>query len=547
MSDHHERFVRHAGLIAGLTALSRLLGLARDAICASAFGAGAVWDAFVFAFRAPNLLRRLLGEGALTAAFVPELSREMETGSAEEAQAVAGRVAGAATAVLIGLVLLGEALVLGARSLSSPGSSWWLALTLTAVLLPYAVFICLTALAGAVLNVLGHFTAPAAAPLVLNVAWILAVAAVAPAITQDRQGQAFVLAGAVLLAGGVQLWSQLMALKANRFRCRLVFGPPGPDVARVARAMLPVALGLAAFQVNVLLDGAIAIWLAGPRGAPVFTLARLVARYPMEVGANSVLYYANRLVQLPLGVFGIALATAAFPLLSRQASRRDWPGFSASLSQALGFVVFIGLPASTGLFLIRSSLVELLFERGAFTSGMTVRTATALGCYSAGIWAYCALHVLTRALYALGRHSVPAIVAGVTVGVNLALNLILVWPFGEAGLAASTSLCAAVQAVFLAAFLNRLGLLAARSDIMLSTGKAMCSTVLMAVAVLLASRLVPAAGPTLFVRAARVFVPTTAGVAAYLASATVLRAREVRVLASALRSPLRRDRGAVQG
>ncbi|MCK4282703.1 MAG: murein biosynthesis integral membrane protein MurJ, partial [Candidatus Brocadiae bacterium] len=451
MTERPESFIRGAGVIAAFTFLSRILGLVRDCLCAAFFGVGIVWDAFSFAFRVPNLFRRLFGEGALSAAFVPAFTERLELREKEAAWRFAGRIGGALLLALFALLVVGEALVLGLLRWADPDPRWRLALGLTAVMLPYMVFICLTALAGAALNSLRHFAAPALAPVVLNVCWIASLVVAAWLVSSEATTRIFIVAVGILVAGAAQLALQMATLAAKGFRWRLSFGLLHPDVRRIAISMAPVALGLAALQINVLLDGVIAISLAAPEGKEAFTVLGASIPYPMEVGANSVLYYANRLMQLPLGVFGIALATAAFPTLSSQVVRRDWRGFSQSLTRGLGTVLFVAVPAGVGLILLRYPAVELLFQHGNFalTPGSTARTAAALCAYSTGIWAYCSLHVLTRAFYSLKRPATPAKVAACMVGLNLVLNLTLVWHLREAGLAAATAITATLQVAVL--------------------------------------------------------------------------------------------------
>ncbi len=535
MDKETESVVRRTGLIGGITILSRALGVIRDAACAAFFGAGPVWDAFSFAFRVPNLFRRLFGEGALSAAFVPALTEYLELRSPEESERLTGRVAGALTVVLTALVLLGEVLVFGATVLFRLTPRWHLALSLTAVLLPYAVLICLTALAGATLHSLKHFAAPALAPVVLNVCWIVAVTGLAPLVTPDPRGRIFILAAAILVAGLLQLYLQLAALRRKGFRWRPRFDLLHREVAAVAGAMVPVALGLAAFQLNVLLDGVIAISLAGPPEEG-FRLLGVGLSYPMRVGANSVLYFGNRLMQFPLGVFGIALGTAVFPTLSGQAARRDFEAFGRSVVQGLRLVLFIGVPAGVGLIVLRRPVIQLIFERRAFTPAMTARTARVLLFYSLGIWAYCALHVLTRAFYSLKLPSVPAKVAGAMVALNLALNLTLVWPLQEAGLALSTAACAALQVCILYALLARRVSLEGMGKLLVTALKTAASTAAMALAAWKTLEVLPPDRPGLVFQLLRALLPALAGVVTYFAAATLLRTEQMGILLGALRS-----------
>ncbi len=535
MPQDDKAFIRGAGIISALTFLSRLLGVVRDVACAAIFGAGMVWDAFSFAFRVPNLLRRLLGEGALSAAFVPVLSEYLERNSAEEAERLTGRLAAALFGVLAGLTVAGEGLLLLVLVAVELSEHWRLALVLTALLLPYMVFICLTALAGAALHCLKRFAAPALAPVVLNACWIVAVVGLAPRISSSPRVRIHVLAGAILVGGVLQLVLQLAALRATGFRVRLSLQPWHPQVRRIVAAMAPVALGLAAFQANAFLDGVIALSLAAPAGRETFRLLGAVFPYPMALGANSVLYYANRLMQAPLGIFGIALATAVFPTLSRQAARAEHKEFARTVLRGLRLVIFIGLPAGAALILLREPLIALLFQRGAFTASMADRTARVLVFYSLGIWAYCALHVLTRAFYGLGRPSTPAKVAAAAVALNLTLNLTLVWPLGAAGLAASTAISAALQVVALTLLLCSEIPLRGIARLADTSWRTALATGLAMAAAWGTLHLLPAAGPGLGVKLARALLPGGVGAVGFLLGAAAFRSRELSLLLSALR------------
>jgi len=536
MSDSSDSFIRNAGVISALTLLSRVLGVVRDIACAALFGAGMVWDAFSFAFRIPNLFRRLFGEGALSAAFVPMFTEHLVLRRPEEAWRLAGRVAGALTLVLCGVLLMGEAGLVAALGLVDLSARWRLALVLTAVLLPYMVLICMTALAGAVLNSMKHFAAPALAPVVLNVCWIAAVLVVAPMVSAEPQGRIMAVAGGILVAGVLQLGLQLAALRRFGFRWRLSFVFAHPQVRRVAAAMAPVALGLAALQINVVLDGVIAISLAAPAGKETFRLLGATLPYPMLIGANSALYYGNRLMQFPLGVFGIALATAVFPTLSRHAARQDWGSFSDAVMRGLGAALFIAIPASVGLLMLARPITALLFERGEFTAQMTARTAGVLVAYSVGIWAYFALHLLARAFYSLGRQATPARVAGAMVAVNLALNLALVWPLREAGLAAATSLSAMLQVVCLVVLLRRCTPLTGFSQLARGVLKTLAATGCMAGTVWGMLAVVPE-GEELGARAIRGLLPAAVRAVVFILAAAALASPELKLLWGALKRP----------
>jgi len=529
-----EKLFQKVGIIAALTAFSRVLGVLRDSVCAAFFGGGVVWDAFSFAFRVPNLFRRLFGEGALSAAFIPIFTEYLSRRGRQDAWRLVGAVSVAVALVLLALLLLGEAFLLVIPRLCSLSERWRLALALTAVMLPYMLFICLTALAGAVLNSLKHFAVPALAPAVLNVCWIAAVVLFAPMVSARPSERIFVVAVGIVVAGVLQLALQLLTLNKRGIQWRLRLDLSDPGLRRIGRTMAPVMLGLAAFQVNVLIDGIIAISLAAPEGVASFPLFGAQIPYPMKVGANSVLYYANRLMQFPLGVFGIALATATFPYLSQYAANRDWRRFSSSLTDGLGAVIFIAIPAAVGLILLRGPAIGLLFERGAFTPVATARTSAALLAYCTGIWAYCAQHVLTRAFYSTQDTVTPLKVAAAVVLLNVALNLLLIWVIAEAGLAAATAISAACQTAILYILLARRVQLTGQTRLIVAFLKTALATVVMSGACVGVLRMLPPApsADEVGLKLLRLLLPLGAGLASYLVVATVLRVREWRLIVS---------------
>lgn len=544
MSERTDSFIRSTWVIAALTLVSRLLGLARDVLCATVFGASAAWDAFVLAFRIPNLFRRLFGEGALSAAFVPAFTERLEADGQEAARRMAGRIAAALVVLLLVLVAGGEALVLCLRRWAPVGARWRMVLGFTAVLLPYMFFICLTAFAGAVLHSLRHFASFALAPVLLNICWIAALLIAARTAGGDATHRAYIVGAGILAAGFLQLGVQLATLRWKGFRWAPSRRLLHPDVRQMAGSMAPVMLGLAAFQLNVLIDGLIAVGLAAPAGRETFALFNAVFRYPMQAGANSVLYYANRLMQFPLGVFGIALATAVFPSLSTRAARRDWAGFSRSVMQGLRLVIFVTVPASVGLAVLRYPIIRLVFDHGAFRQQpMTaVRTAHALLAYSAAVWAYCALHVLSRAFYGLKRPATPARVAGAMVAVNLTLNLILVWPLREAGLAAATAISAVLQVAILARLLDREVKLTGKAALLTTLVKSVAASAAMAAACWGTLMWLGAGAEDAGIgaRLVNALVPLAVGVVVYGLASAALKAEELSLLAGRL---MRRRRG----
>ena len=421
-----------------LTLGSRCTGLLRDAVFARSFGVGGAADIFFLAFQIPNLFRRLFGEGALSAAFLPMYAERHQ-----KDRPSAARFAAAGISAGIGLLTVVIALLeMVLFSLQPQGENPVLAVELLQIVLPYAPMVCLVALLGAVLQVRGRFAPTAAAPAILNMALVVAILT-GPA--EDPQARMHRAAWAVLLAGLLQVLWSLSVLghqpfaKPNR--------KSWDEAKLLARRAVPVGMGLSVLQVNILTDTLLASWPA-LFGATLFGFA-----YPLEEGANAALSLASRLYQFPLGVFGIAVATAAFPRLSQT---RDQPGeFQDTLRTALGMALFVGLPASIGLCVVATPLVRAVFEGGLFSANDAPRVARLLWTYGPGIWAMSCVHVLVRACYAKGDRRGPVRIGMAVVGTNLLLNLILIWtPLEEAALGLTTSVGSAIQCVWLSRRLN---------------------------------------------------------------------------------------------
>jgi putative peptidoglycan lipid II flippase len=484
-------------IVASSTLASRVLGLFREIASARLFGLGPVWDAFSFAFVIPNLSRRLFGEGALSAAFLPVFAKQMEAdknGPLRSAWQLASAVFSLLAAVLMGLVLLGELVLWGLSCVYAGHAETQLMLGLTAVMLPYALLICLAAQVTAVLHALGHFTWPALVPVVLNLCWIASIWLVDPLFDPDRVAQVYALAVCIVIAGVLQLGLQWPTLRGFGYRFDRRWQPVRPAVSEIVRAMLPVTLGLSITQINTVLDRLIAWTLTAPApiaGEMVATLPGGLA-YPLAPGAVSALYFGERVYQFPLGVFGVALGTVLFPMLSRHAARGEMERVREDLSLGLRLVIAIGLPASAGLVLVAKPLMRLLFEHGDFTAADTARVVPILIAYGSGVWAYCAIPVLFRGFYAVGERQIPIHVGLTAVVLDVLLNLSLIWPFAERGLAASTSISAAVQVALLAGLIQRrIGRLDWRRLAVIG-GKAVLATIAMSIVYLASWRFLPA-------------------------------------------------------
>ncbi|MEM6392417.1 MAG: murein biosynthesis integral membrane protein MurJ [Planctomycetota bacterium] len=457
-------FLHHATTVAALTAASRLTGLARDAVLAAAFGLGLVADAFFLGFLIPNLFRRLFGEGALTAAFIPNYTNLKQADPAAAARFAKLCVAGLAAVTGV-LVILGELAVFLLMQHDGWSEKGQLALLYTAVMLPYLPLVCGVAFLAAVLQVHGRFGPGAAAPVLLNLAMI-AAATLGIATSRDQPHAATLIAVAVVLAGLGQLaWLFFTTRK------HLTAGGPGfadtkAPLKKTALMLGPMLLGLAVFQLNALFDALLAFFLAPPSpDQTTTTLAGYTFEAPVQTGAVAALQWAQRLYQFPLGVFGIALATAIFPALAAAAAKKPTlsergsspqsPTFLTTLHQGLRLTAFIAVPASVGLLLVREPLTAVIYQRGQFTDADTARVAAIVAGYALAVWAYAFMHLLTRAFYALHDAKTPLRVSLAAVALNLTLNLLLIWPLGTPGLALSTAIAAVFQAFLLLYFLHR--------------------------------------------------------------------------------------------
>jgi putative peptidoglycan lipid II flippase len=414
------------GSIGAATLASRVLGFARDMLVALVFGAGPVTDAFFVAFRIPNMLRRLLAEGALSTAVIPVFSEYAETRPPAEFVRMLRAVLGAALLALGATSILG---ILAAPWLvraiapgfaADPGQAA-LAALLTRVMFPYLLLVGLAALTMGVLNTHGRFFAAAIGPAVVNVGMIAGVVVLAA-----RTEPAILSLAIGVLAGGLgQLAVQLPGLR----RLGLLVAPSGelrhPSLARVARLLLPAVFGLAAVQVTVFVNTLLASLLPS--------------------GSISFLYYADRVMEFPLGVFGIALASASLPTMARQAAAGDHRAVAGTLGFTIRVAVAVTVPAMLGLLLLRTPIVRVLFERGRFGADDTMATAQALAWYAAGLVGFALARIVAQVFYAVREPGVAVKLGLVSVAANVVAAVALMGPLAHAGLAAASSIAAYVN------------------------------------------------------------------------------------------------------
>ena len=422
----------------GGTLASRVLGFVRDVVIARAFGASAETDAFFVAFRLSNLLRRLFAEGAFSQAFVPVLTEYRETRGHEEVRELAASVSGVLGAILLLVSALGVVAAPILILVFAPGfigteAKYELTVQLLRVTFPYLFFISLTALAAGILNTYGRFGVPAFTPALLNLSLIGAALVLAPRMEEPI----FALALGVLVAGVVQLAFLLPFLASLRLLVapRLKWAHEG--VRRIARLLLPAVFGASVAQINIQIDTLIASFLV--------------------TGSISWLYFSDRIVEFPLGVFGIALATAVLPSLSARHARQEPEAFSRTLDWALRWVVTIGVPAAVGLGMLSAPIVTTLFHYGVFDDHDVGMTSLSLVAYSAGLVGFIFVKVLAPGFFARQDTRTPVRIAVVALLANVVLNLALVLPLRHAGLALATSLAAYLNAALLFRELRRSG------------------------------------------------------------------------------------------
>jgi putative peptidoglycan lipid II flippase len=516
------------------TLASRGLGLLREMATGWLFGIGgkpgmAVADAFLFAYRIPNLFRQLFGEGAMTASFLPVLTGELEI-DRKTANQLASVVVVLLGGILTSFVAVGELLI---------GLIWWLRgdapgvsllLGLSAVMLPYLIFVCIAAQLTTMLYVKQHFTVPALAPTMLSVVWLTAAWGVAPLFPGNQVAQAYTLAVGVLVAGVAQIVVQLPKLRQLGFRFDFHWTAARKGVGQIVRNMSPTMVGLAVTQINTFVDSLIAWGLAAASNGPqTFSWFGHTMEYPMKQGAVAAIYFGDRLCEFPLGVVGLAVAVAIFPLLSRHAQRGDFQQLGDDMTLGLRLVLCLAVPAGVGLFLLAVPIMRLFFQHFQFNAEDTIRAARMVAWYGTGVWAYCASAVVVRGYYAMGDFRTPVRVAVWAVGLNLTLNLTLIWPMAEAGLAVSTSICAALQVMVLVVlFSRRLAPLRWR-QLTVTIARTLLATAAMTAAVLFCLAKLPAAD-SLKARCLQLAVPLVSGVVVYVLAYLLMGGREFAML-----------------
>jgi putative peptidoglycan lipid II flippase len=425
------RLARSAGVFGVATITSRILGLAREQVMAYYFGAGDANDAFRVASRLPNLVRDLFAEGAMSAAFVPTFTRELTLNGRERAWHLGNSVINALLIATGAIVLLGvvfaEPLVrLYAPNFSQVPGKIELTIYLARIVFPFLTLVAVAAVFMGMLNSLGHFFVPALSPAMFNVAGIAMALALIPLAPRLGVQPITIVAIATIVGGLGQLAIQWPPLRKEGFRYRPVLDLKDEALRRALLLIGPGTLGMAATQINVFVN----TQLATGEGT----------------GAVSWLDFAFRLMYLPIGLFGVSIATAATPAISRMVAEQDFARIRSTLAGALGLMFFLNLPATIGLIVLARPIIAVIFEHGNFTAADTLATASALQLYAIGLIGYSVVRIISPTFYAMGRSRVPVMVSAGSVLVNVALNVTLVRILGYRGLALGTSITAIVNA-----------------------------------------------------------------------------------------------------
>ncbi len=413
-----------------MTMISRILGFIRDMLFARIFGVDAGTDAFYVAFKIPNFLRRLFAEGAFAQAFVPVLSDYKEQGSKQALKLFIDKTAGTlalalAVVSLIGVIAAPIIITVFAPGFSNEGKQYDLAVQMLRITFPYLFFISSVAFAGGILNSHGKFAIPAFTPVFLNICMISAAIWLSPLMSEPI----IALAWGVFAAGIVQLLFQFPALYRLGLLPKLKLGFKDPGVKRILKLMLPAIFGVSVTQINLLLDTIIASLLTA--------------------GSVSWLYFSDRLVEFPLGLFGIALATVILPSLSKNHAANDPIQFSKSLNWALQLVLLIGLPASIGLLILAEPMLSTLFQGDKFTSHDVHFAGKSLMAYSMGLLGFILVKVLVPGFSSRKDTKTPVRFGIYAMVANMGLNIVLALPFAHTGLALATSLSAFFNASLL--------------------------------------------------------------------------------------------------
>lgn len=500
----NRKLIKSTGIIGSATVASRVLGFVRDILFARMFGTGIFSQAFVVAFRLPNMLRDMVGEGATDAAIVPVLSDYRHTRTEEEYWQAARVILNLMVLVLAVLLVCGIIFAPLLVRMIAPGfitdpEKFSATVWLTRMLFPYIFFLGLVAYSKGVLSSFDYFTTPAFAQVVINVTMILALYFLC-----DRIGIEGLVFG-VLTGGFFQVLLQIRPLVSRGFKLKGPLCFIHPAAERIGKLLIPRLLGTAVYQLSVFIDTILA------------SLGGIVG-----VGGVSGLYFANRLVQLPLAVFGIALATAVLPRMSKEAAQKNMDELKDTISFSLNSVFTVMVPCSFGLMILATPIIRIIFQGGEFTAYSTLITSNALFYYTIGLSAYAGIKILVSAYYAMGDTRTPVKTASVSLLVNLVLNLILMWRLKIGGLALATSIAAITNFLSLYIILTRRIGDIGDKKIFISLMKILVASVIMAVFTVFAMRVITP------LKITSLLIVISISVCSYLIAACVIKVEGVR-------------------
>ncbi len=432
MSTKH--IAKSAAIVSVITMLSRILGYVRDALNAALLGVGMASDAFFVAFRIPNMLRNLLAEGALSSAFVPVFTEYLEKKKREDVWALAANVLTLLSLVLTGITVLGVVFADPIVRVMAPGfigdkAKFELTVSLTRYLFPFILFVSIAALFMGILNSLKKFSMPAFAPVILNVSMIGAGIFICPRMGDTPETQVYGWVIGALVGAVLEIMIQWIPAQKEGFKFRFFVDFNDPGLKKILKLMVPATVAQSVTQINLLVNTILASFLAG--------------------GAVTYLYYGNRLMQLPFGVFGVAIATVSFTYISQYAARNDMKGLTDTIHSSLKQGFFITIPASAGLIFLSMPINALLFNYGRFTYADAVETAKVSAVYCVAIFAFTGIKILTQVFYAIDKASTAVKISTASVVINIVLCIALMKPFGYIGLAIATAVTGIIQYMFL--------------------------------------------------------------------------------------------------
>jgi len=520
--SENSQVARAAGIVGAATMVSRVFGLARDMVIAAFFGASWMTDAFWVAFRIPNMLRRLLGEGSLTVSFVPVFTEYLEKKTKEQALELAYNAITLLSIILAVISVLGIILSPLIVGLIAPGfisepKQFALAVFLNRLMFPYIFFIALVALCMGILNSFRHFTAPALSPVLLNIAMIGAAFFLRPFFAEPITS----LAIGVLIGGVLQLAMQWPFLRKFGVKLKFRFNPKHPGIKQIGVLMIPAILGAGVSTINVFVGTILASLLPG--------------------GSVTYLFYADRIMELPLGIFAIAIGTATLPSFSKHVAAGNMDELKSGISFSLRLMLFLTIPAMAALMALNLPIISVLFQRGAFDVTSAVYTGQALFCYALGLWAFSVLRVFVSSFYSLQDSKWPMKAAVIALIVNVVASLILMYPLKHNGIALASSIAATVNVLVLTIVLKRkIGKFLDRA-FYYSVFKIILSSVLMLFAIGVMEYVIPWNTHAGFkARLLYLSVAVTAGAATFFISAYMLKSPEMQAFANIVKKRLSR-------